>query len=84
MTYSGHVKNGVVVFDGATPLEEGTPVRVEPLEQPVATGRRGSAEAIMRHAGIWADQADEMDRSLDDLRRDKQAELNDNQEDASL
>jgi uncharacterized protein (DUF433 family) len=31
MTYHGTVKNGVVVFHGAPPLADGTPVSVEPL-----------------------------------------------------
>jgi hypothetical protein len=34
MQYSGQFKNGMVVFDDPPPLEEGTIVRVEPIEQP--------------------------------------------------
>jgi hypothetical protein len=33
-TYTGEVRNGVVVFDPVTPLPEGTKVRVEPIERP--------------------------------------------------
>ena len=29
MTYTGHVQNGVVVFDGPSTLPEGTVVRIE-------------------------------------------------------
>ena len=71
MTYRGRVQNGVVVLEAGTALEDGTPVRVEP-EDPVASPR-GSAEAVMRHAGIWAAQASEVDQSLAELRRAKQA-----------
>lgn len=39
MTYTGHVENGVVVFDGAARPQEGTAVRVEDL----ATSARASA-----------------------------------------
>jgi hypothetical protein len=34
MQYSGQVKNGMVVFDDPPPLEDGTVVRVEPVETP--------------------------------------------------
>ncbi len=36
MTYRGHISNGVVVFDDAVALPEGSNVRVEPLESPQA------------------------------------------------
>ena len=29
MTYHGHIKNGVAVFDTPAPLPDGTPVRIE-------------------------------------------------------
>jgi hypothetical protein len=32
MTYRGKVKNGVVVFDNGIALEDGTEVRIEPIE----------------------------------------------------
>jgi hypothetical protein len=32
MTYTGHVKSGVIVLDGAVSLPEGLEVRVEPVE----------------------------------------------------
>jgi hypothetical protein len=33
MTYSGHIENGRVVFDGAPALPDGTPVVVSVVEQ---------------------------------------------------
>lgn len=33
-TYTGQVRNGVVVFDPVAPLAEGTKVRVEAIERP--------------------------------------------------
>lgn len=34
MTYTGLIKNGMVVFDKKVSLVEGTPVRVEAVQQP--------------------------------------------------
>ena len=34
MTYSGRVKNGVVVLEGGASLSDGTRVRVEPITEP--------------------------------------------------
>jgi hypothetical protein len=74
MTYRGRVRNGVVVFEaGAPSLPEGTEVEVQPRSP--AEDRRGSPDAVLRHAGIWESQAQEMDRLLDELRRSKQAEV---------
>jgi hypothetical protein len=77
MVYRGKIQNGVVVFEGAASLPEGTEVRIEPLQSPVLDHkpRRGSLEAILPFAGIWADQADEVDRSLAELRNMKAEEL---------
>jgi hypothetical protein len=36
---------------------------------------RGSALAVLRHAGIWSTESDEVDRALNELREGKQAEL---------
>jgi hypothetical protein len=74
MTYRGRVQNGVVGLEGSPALKEGTVVDVQPLatnERP----KRGSAEAIMRHAGIWADAADEVDQLLKELKDMKRAEV---------
>jgi hypothetical protein len=74
--YRGQVKNGVVVLDKPNGLPDGTHVEVEPVS-PRAAGepRRGSAEAVLRHAGIWEVQSEEVDRMLEELRRSKQAEV---------
>lgn len=77
MKYRGEVKNGVVVLDQPVGLADGTIVDVEPVPHPThASPRRGSAEAMLRYAGIWETQSDEVDRTLEELRRMKQAELN--------
>ena len=67
MTFRGRIKNGVVVFDGGAPLAEGTVVDVQPHRDP-SEPKRGSAVAIMRHAGFWAGDAEEMDRLLAELK----------------
>lgn len=35
MSFQGHIENGVVVFDEAAPLAEGTRVRVEAVDKPL-------------------------------------------------
>ena len=75
MTYRGHIKHGVVVLDGHPPLEEGTLVRVEAIEQPSRRYPRGSADAVLEHAGAWKGQDEEIDRLLAELRQSKQEEL---------
>jgi hypothetical protein len=42
MTYLGHVRNGVVVFDEAVILPEGVAVRIEPLEAPAGGNEVGA------------------------------------------
>ena len=74
MTYRGRIQNGVVVLEGSPSLDEGTLVDVVPLAPP-GKPKRGSAEAIMQHAGIWADVADEVDRQLAELKEMKRAEI---------
>jgi len=74
MTFRGRIKNGVVVFDGGAPLAEGTVVDVQPHRDP-SEPKRGSAVAIMRHAGFWAGDAEEMDRLLAELKEMKWAEV---------
>lgn len=80
MKYRGRVRNGVVVLDMPNGLSEGTVVEVEPLTQPAVTGARpGSAQAVLRHAGIWQADNDEVDRLLDEIRRSKEAEVDSRQ-----
>jgi len=78
MTFRGRIKNGVVVFDGAAPLAEGTVVDVQPHRDP-SEPKRGSAAAILRHAGTWAGTAEEMDRLLEELREMKWTEVRERQ-----
>ena len=78
MTFRGRVKNGVVVIDGGSPLAEGTVVDVSP-RQDESQPKRGSAAAIMRHAGTWAGTAEEMQRLLEELRESKWAEVRERQ-----
>ena len=70
MVYHGTVKNGVIVLDGASPLADGTLVRIEPVAMPSA-----SAAALLRAAGIWSAAAADVDKSLEDLRLMKQQEV---------
>ena len=56
-TYTGEVRNGVVVFDAgeAPPLPEGTKVQVEPIGEggpPLADGRERPAEPVDMEAAI--------------------------------
>ncbi len=49
MTYHGHIRNGVVVFEGPAPLADGTRVRVEPDGSP-PPGTPG--EEFLRFRGL--------------------------------
>ncbi len=49
MRYTGHIKNGVVVFDGKPPLPEGSRVTVEPAN---SVSRRSLAERLKPVIGI--------------------------------
>lgn len=53
MSYPGKVQNGVVVFDNGPALPDGTPVRIEPVENGVPNGAvKGTlAKRLLRHAG---------------------------------
>lgn len=74
MTFRGHIKNGVAVLDGAPPLPDGTPVRVEVERADAAFWEGKSAEQLAREqgakpatsvndlAGEWPD-----DESVDDF-----------------
>lgn len=61
MTYSGIVKNGVVVFDGNPPLPEGVRVKVEP-ETPAGSTL---GERLLKHAGIVDDLPEDMAENHD-------------------
>lgn len=81
MKYRGQFRNGVVVLDEWPDVADGTVVEVEVPDPPKGRNgkpkrpRRGSAEAILQVAGTWAGEPGDMERSLDLLRRMKQAEV---------
>lgn len=72
MTYRGHVRNGVVVFEGPAPLADGTAVNVEPAPQPTpAQPLRGTkGTELLRFAGL-IDPADlrETSKAIEDCGR---------------
>ena len=49
MTYRGHVKKGVVVFDEAVPLPDGTEVGVEPI--PPQETKSTLGQKLLKFAG---------------------------------
>lgn len=68
MTYTGQIKNGVVVLDKGTPLREGTLVRVEPIEtvEPVVPGDMPTlAERLKGFIGIVDDLPADLARNHD-------------------
>ena len=75
MTYDGEVKGGVVVLMGAPRLNDGTHVRVEVLDHPSAEPRPGSREAMLACTERWVGDPDEVDRLLEEIQRDRDADL---------
>ena len=74
MTYRGQVKNGQIVLEGDARLGEGTLVEVKALGQtPVAL--RGSPAAILASRARWVGSEDEAEKLLEELRREKWAEV---------
>jgi hypothetical protein len=54
--FIGKVVNGVVVFENGGTLPEGTPVRIEPLENELESTPPGRlAEMLLSHAGVIND-----------------------------
>ena len=75
MIYQGTVHhNGHIVLDLGARLAEGTKVEVSPVSSPPPP-KRGSYEAIAPFIGVWEDQAEDMDRSLAELRKMKEEEV---------
>jgi hypothetical protein len=61
-TYTGEVRNGVVVFDPGVPLPDGTKVRVEPIERPEMLTSGPDADSIAGTRAMllaWARKAEE-------------------------
>jgi hypothetical protein len=56
MTYTGKVKNGVIILDGEACLADGTEVRVEPIRTPSCT----LGERLMKYAGQARDLPPDM------------------------
>lgn len=75
MTYSGQVQGGVVVLTGAPHLNDGTYVRVEVVEAPDQEPRPGSREAMLACTERWVGDPEELDRLLEEVQRDREADL---------
>lgn len=75
MTYLGEVKNGVVVLKDNPPLEEGAIVRVELVEKPARRPPRGSVEALLSFKPGWAGDPAEVDRLLEEVQKDREADM---------
>jgi len=77
MTYRGRVKNGVIVVEDASPLPEGTSVRVEVDEPDRALG---TAAALLGADVRWEGDPEELDRLLGEVQQmcteDLRLELN--------
>ena len=66
MIFHGHIHNGVVIFDEAPQLPEGTPVRVEVVETAPKTDQAGLRRQGGQYAGrIW--MAPDFDQWPEDL-----------------
>ena len=63
MKYNGTVKGGVVVLEGATTLDEGTRVQVEPVGPNSATATLG--QRLKRFAGTAKQLPNDMARNHD-------------------
>lgn len=75
MTYLGEIKNGVVVLKDAPLLNEGTAVRVEVVDVPPAEPRPGSREAMLACTERWVGDPEELDRLLEEVQKDREANL---------
>lgn len=62
--YTGRVRHGVVVLDNGNELAEGTLVRIEPLEEPVASTAQGRAR-LLSLAGTITDLPSDLARIHD-------------------
>lgn len=68
MTYSGKVRNGVVVLDNGADLAEGTVVRVDVT--PDSIPLKGTRASLLRLAGTLSDEeADTIQKTAAECRR---------------
>jgi hypothetical protein len=72
MTFRGSVRGGVVVFDDAVPLREGTVVEVAPVAEPA---RHGSGDALLRAEIRWSGPPEEVDVLLDQVQQMREADV---------
>ena len=75
MTYRGQVKNGQIVLEQGATLREGTVVEVTAIEPSNGRPSRGSPQAVLASRAKWVGPADEADRLLEEIRREKWAEV---------
>lgn len=59
MSYQGHIKNGLVIFDEPISLPEGTPVRVEPIAS-MDFWQTWSLEDLARRQGVVFKEGEEI------------------------
>ncbi len=64
MSYTGKVRNGVVVLDHGASLADGTIVRVEPV-QPAEEASGHGHRALMKLAGVIKDKPSDWARNHD-------------------
>jgi hypothetical protein len=68
MSVTGHVQNGVVVFDTPNALPDGTLVQVEAIEVPPKSSKRSLidrlGEVVGKAEGLPADAAQNIDHYL--------------------
>lgn len=70
MTLTGHIRNGVVVFDAPPPLPEGAAVTVL-LPDPPAAGRRVEFPLVRTgQPGTWTLTREQIDAAFDDEDRE--------------
>ena len=73
MTYRGEVKNGQIVLEPGVTLREGAVVEVTTVESPRPAP--GTPQAILSSRARWVGTDDAAERLLDELRREKWAEV---------
>jgi len=75
MTFRGQVKNGEIVLDHGAKLREGTVVEVIAVEPANGRPQRGSPQAVAASRAKWVGPPDEAELILDEIRREKWAEV---------